>query len=129
MTFLADTVTVIRFFTKKGKIGKQARKVLEKVDKGEGDLIISIITFVEILYLAEKKRIKVDFDKLGKTISKLDNYKIIDLNLNIVRNAQELSGLELHDRLIVSTARLHNAPILTSDKEIKAYPGIDVIWD
>jgi len=79
--------------------------------------------------LTEKKRIKVDFDQIGKRIAELDNYKIINLDLNIVESARALKGLELHDRLIVSTAKLYNAPILSSDKEIRAYPDTDVIWD
>ncbi|MCX5798392.1 MAG: hypothetical protein NTU90_02290 [Proteobacteria bacterium] len=40
MDYLADTVTVIRHFSKTGKIGKQGGEILEKVEQG-GIIFIS----------------------------------------------------------------------------------------
>ena len=59
MEYLADTVAIIRHFSGTGRIGRAARLVLEGVEKGENNLFLSSVSLVEILYLAEKKRIGI----------------------------------------------------------------------
>ncbi len=129
MEYLADTVVIIRHLSKRGKIGKRAKEVLNNVKEGSDALLMSIISFVEILYLSEKNRININFDDLKQIIEPLDNYEIIDLSLDIVENAKQIKGLELHDRLIVATAKFYDIPILTSDQEIIDYKGVKTIWD
>ena len=46
-----------------------------------------------------------------------------------MNTAQSVHGLELHDRLIVATAKHLGLPILTSDAMIKDKGGIEVVWD
>ncbi len=53
MQYLLDTVTIVRYFSSMGKIGKGARKILNNF---ENSFIISVISLMEIMYLAEKKR-------------------------------------------------------------------------
>jgi PIN domain nuclease of toxin-antitoxin system len=126
--FLADTVAIIRHFANVGKIGKAARSILLDADNGKNKILISIISMVEILYLSERNRIPLNLEEMRSKLLHLDNYEIVDLDLEIVETARNVKGLELHDRLIVSTALSLNAPILTSDKIISASGDIDVIW-
>jgi hypothetical protein len=51
----------------------------------------------------------------------LDNYEIIDLDFDIVEIAETVQELELHNRLIVSTALSVNVPVLTSDHIISDF--------
>lgn len=129
MDYLADTVIIVRHFANQGKIGKRAKSILNNVNTGSDTLIMSIISFVEILYLSEKNRININFDELRKVIEPLDNYEVVDLNLDIVESAKHIHGLELHDRLIVATAKFYDIPILTSDQEIINYKSVKTIWD
>lgn len=129
MEYLADTIVVIRHFSKSGSLSRNVRSVLNGVSKGTNRLLISVISFVEILYLSEKNRININFDELKNRIEPLDNYEIIDLSVDIIETAKKVQGLELHDRLIVATAKYFNIPILTSDQEIRKYKGIESIWD
>lgn len=128
MHFLADTVAIIRHFANVGKIGKAARSILLDADNGKNKILISIISMVEILYLSERNRIPLNLEEMRSKLLHLDNYEIVDLDLEIVETARKVKGLELHDRLIVSTALSLNVPILTSDKIISASGKIDVIW-
>lgn len=128
MHFLADTVAIIRHFANVGKIGKAARSILLDADNGKNKILISIISMIEILYLSERNRIPLNLEEMRSKLLHLDNYEIVDLDLEIVETARNVKGLELHDRLIVSTALSLNVPILTSDKIISASGKIDVIW-
>lgn len=109
-------------------VGESARSLLRAADKGEHTIAVSVFSLVEVLYLSEKKRIPIDPDSFLARITSLDNYRIIDLDEKIVREARKTRGLELHDRLIVSTARVLGVPILTSDKMIAGSGLVEVIW-
>ena len=87
------------------------------------------MSLIEILYLSERRRIPIDLDKLRTELGEQSNYRIIDLDPAIVNTAQSVHGLELHDRLIVATAKHLGLPILTSDAGIKDKGGMEVIWD
>jgi len=50
MNYLADTVTIIRHFSKSGRIGRKASSILEIVEEGEHHLFLSTISLVEILF-------------------------------------------------------------------------------
>ena len=129
MQYLADTVAIIRHFAMAGKIGKAAKLILRDADHGKNTILISIISVVEILYLSERNKIALEFEEMKHWLLHLDNYKILDLDLDIVETAKIVQGLELHDRLIVSTALSLNIPILTSDQIIKDSGQVGVIWD
>lgn len=57
------------------------------------------------------------------------NFTAYPLDLRII---QELAGLdkldELHDRIIVATARILNAQLITKDDGIKGSEYVEVIW-
>ena len=128
MQYLADTVAIIRHFASVGKIGKAAKSILQDADNGKNKILISIISMVEILYLSERNRIPLNLKEVKRKLLHLDNYEIIDLDLDIVETAKTVQGLELHDRLIVSTALSLNVPVLTSDQIISNSGQVDVIW-
>jgi PIN domain nuclease of toxin-antitoxin system len=128
LQYLADTVAIIRHFANVGKIGKAAKLILQDADSGKNTILISIISIVEILYLSERNKIPLDFGDVRRKILPLDNYRIVDLDFDIVETAKTVQGLELHDRLIVSTSLSLNVPILTSDQIIKNSSQVDVIW-
>jgi PIN domain nuclease of toxin-antitoxin system len=128
LQYLADTVAIIRHFANVGKIGKAAKLILQDSDNGKNTILISIISIVEILYLSERNKIPLDFEDVRRKLLPLDNYRIVDLDFDIVETAKTVQGLELHDRLIVSTSLSLNVPILTSDQIIKDSGQVDVIW-
>ena len=128
MQYLADTVAIIRHFASAGKIGKAAKSILRDADSGKNRILISIISMVEILYLSERNRIPLNLEEARRKLLRLDNYVIVDLDLGIVENARTVQGLELHDRLIVSTGLYLNVSLLTSDHIIRDSGQIDVIW-
>ena len=128
MQYLANTVAIIRHFASVGKIGKAARSILRDADNGKNKILISIISMVEILYLSERNRIPLNLEEARRKLLCLDNYEVVDLDLDIVETERTVRGLELHERLIVSTALSLNVPILTSDQTIRDSGQINVIW-
>jgi len=128
MDCLADTVTIIRHFSGLGRIGKEARLILEGVEKGDNHLFLSTISLVEILYLSEKKRIEIDLEGSLNTIRKSANYSIVDLTSSIVSLASSINFPDIFDRLIISTARYLGVPLITSDRAIRKARLVKTIW-
>ena len=128
MDYLADTVTVIRHFSGVGRIGKKARSILEGVEEGDHHLFLSTISLVEILYLSEKNRIRINLGETLDIINDSANYSIVDLTTEIVKSAEKLAFPDIFDRLILSTAKYFNAPILTSDRAIRTSGLVEAIW-
>lgn len=128
MEYVADTVVLVRYFSKKGRIPPRALGILRGADEGEHTIAISVMSLIEILYLSERRRIPLDLEKLTRELSEQSNYRLVDLDPAIVDTARSVHGLELHDRMIVATAKHLGLPILTSDQRIKEDSGIEVIW-
>ena len=128
MDYLADTITIIRYFSKTGEIGNKAKSILDATDKGEHHLFVSVISLIEIMYLAEKRRIKVNLHETIENINNSINYSIVELTPQIVMTAEATFFPELHDRLIIATAKYLKIPILTGDKEILKTNAVSTIW-
>lgn len=126
MQYLLDTVTIVRHFSAMGKIGKEARKILSNP---ESSFIISVISLMEIMYLAEKKRITISLNDTFSQIESSSIYSTIDLTPEILKTAEFTAFGELHDRLILSTAKWLDIPIISSDQSFEGIEGIQVIWN
>jgi predicted nucleic acid-binding protein len=128
MNYVIDTVTITRHFSGTGKIGSKATKVLKDAEDGKHTLFISVVSLFEILYLAEKNRIKISLKNTISTIQKKSCYIIVDLNADIVLQAEAIRFYELHDRLILGTVKYLGLSILSSDERFDEVKEIDRIW-
>ena len=126
MKFLLDTVTVIRHFTDTGPIGTKALEILNRFDD---PFFISVVSLMEIMYLSEKHRIDLDLTETLNRIEESTIYSIVNLTPEILKVAEITPFKELHDRLILSTAKWLEIPIISSDKEFNEIEGTKVIWN
>ena len=129
MSFLLDTVTIIRHFSQQGRMGQKAAKALKRIDDGQDNAFISVISLMEILYLAERNRIDIHFEETLNLIERSSNYFIVDLTPQILTVAKTVEFPELHDRLILATAKFLDIPVVSSDRLFDQIPGISVLWD
>lgn len=129
MEYLADTVTIIRHFSKVGKIGGRAKAILKDAEQGVHIIHISVISIVEIMYLSQKNRIKINLKETLDIINESANYSIADLTPQIVAISENIIFSELHDRLIIATAKHIDIPLLTSDKRIREKKIVETIWE
>lgn len=126
MQYLLDTVTIIRHFSEIGKLGKKAQEILDSEDN---TFVISVVSLMEILYLSEKRRINIDLIETLNRIELSSLYQIADLTSDILMVANDFHFYELHDRLILSTAKWLDIPIISSDEKFKSVEGVKVFWN
>ncbi|MCD4792458.1 MAG: PIN domain-containing protein [Bacteroidales bacterium] len=128
MQYLLDTNAIIRHFASFSKIGKKAKKIINEGESNQHQLFISVISLMEIMFLAEKNRIPLNLTESIKLIKQKSCYSIINFNTDILQIAENVDFYELHDRLILATAKYLNCPILSSDKKFKEVFDIETIW-
>jgi len=129
MDYLADTVAIVRHLRQHPALGQEAARILREADAGEHRIYLSAITLMEVLYLVEAGRIAIPLLELVNLISASRNYEIVPVHTAVVLAALEVDDVpELHDRIIVATARYLGVPILTGDRVIAASRHVKTIW-
>lgn len=130
MNYLADTVTIVHYLRRPTKVGAESRRILRDADQGRHHILISAISLMEILYLAEAKRITLSLGNLLTTIARSANYSIVPVDSRIVEAAVEIDDVpELHDRILAATAVVYDVPILTPDRMMMASRHVRAVWN
>jgi PIN domain nuclease of toxin-antitoxin system len=129
MILLADTVALIWHLRRHRKLSQRARRLLEEADAARHTVYISVITLMEMLHVIEQRELNVHLDELIDRINALPGYVILPVDEEVVRIASDVDDVpELHDRMLVATAKLYEVPILTSDPVISKSRSATVIW-
>ncbi|MCK6467887.1 MAG: PIN domain-containing protein [Candidatus Brocadia sinica] len=128
MEITLDTHTFIWYLDKSlnNKLSQKALKIIKEAEDSY-TIYLPIIVLIEVLYLIEKGRVNVSFHKLLLNLEKSINYEIVPFDTKLLKVAETIKGLEVHDRLILATAILTGSPLISYDREIHA-KGIKVIW-
>jgi predicted nucleic acid-binding protein len=127
--YVVDTVALVRYLSKAGKVGKKALAILEAADNDKAKIVIPMVVLVEVFYLSKRARISVSLKEVIKLIEQNSNYRIVDLDLRVLMTAEKInSNLDLHDHLIASTAKYLKLPLLTCDSEIIQSKVVQTIW-
>jgi len=127
MRYLVDTHTLVWFFTKDPKLGTRAKKILLEAEKGKYQIFIPTIVLLEAIDIAQKKKISFKIEDLFGFIETRDNFQIIDLDFALIKEIVKIGKkLELHDRVILTTAKFFQATILTRDSVLKSL--VSTIW-
>jgi len=125
--YIADTHAIVWHLSSDGRLGKNAMETFEKADRGEVEIVLPTVVLAEALYISRKG--KAPFDRLIDSIRSARNYSVYPLGLNVILEMRKLgSGYSIHDAVIVATARVLDAPIITRDEVIRKLGDAQVIW-
>jgi PIN domain nuclease of toxin-antitoxin system len=80
----------------------------------------------EALDVSEKNKVKFDFNEMYRIITEEPEFEIVDFNVDIFEETMKAMGIkEIHDRIIVATARFYGAGVLTKDQIILASGDVE----
>jgi len=83
----------------------------------------------EVIDIAEKKRISIDYEELIDKIEENSSFEIYPLDINVLRMLKDVPNIyELHDKIIVATAKLLDAKVITKDVDIQNSKLVETIW-
>ncbi|HEC93411.1 MAG TPA: PIN domain-containing protein [Candidatus Atribacteria bacterium] len=124
--YVTDTHAFIWYLL--DNLPKKVDDIFKSVEKGESTIFVPTIVLAESLHLVENKKIDLNFDDLLKKIEMSKNFVPTSFNFQIMKILPELGIKELHDRIIIATAKILNAKLITKDKEIKKAGIVETVW-
>ena len=124
-----DTHALAWHFANSASLGAEARRVLKRADSGLDIVYVPSIVLGELMHICAKGRTSLSFADTLSRIESGDNYHVIPLDLSVIHAASRIqSSLEMHDLLIVATARMLDAAIITKDAQIVASGEATIVW-
>jgi PIN domain nuclease of toxin-antitoxin system len=118
MTYVIDTHVLVWYFTGSKRLNRELKEKIDEI-RNEGErLIVPTIVLAEALYIAERGRVKFDFQRMYEILKSETEFEIAGFTAEILEGAIPLKIPELHDRIVVATADFYRAGIITKDKII-----------
>lgn len=82
------------------------------------------------MFICEKKDAVMKFNDILRRLNESSNYLHYNLDMKVVSELSDLIGLpDMHDRIIVATARLNKAILITKDEKIIKSNLVDAVWN
>ena len=128
MRALLDTHAVLWAAEGDVRLGRAAATLLRTLKTGEA--VISDITLLEIAMLVQKGRIRLGVSTREYLRGIQRNYPTLAMNAEVAVLAMdlELPHGDPFDRVIVATAKHHELPLLTRDRNISESGLIQAVW-
>lgn len=106
----------------------RVRKIL--IDEGN-DLVLSTVSITEIAVKHGAGKLAFGARETKQALTDLQ-IRVLPYEIRHTFQYFQLQNRAMHkdpfDRMIIATALRENLPVLSSDRQFKAYPGLKVIW-
>ncbi len=129
---LMDTCAIIWDALDDKQLTSKARNAIQKADDHNA-LIICDISIWEISMLFKRRRIEV-----GTTAENFVNLFLQSRNISVIQISPEIAELAVNfgseinndpaDRIIAATSIIHNAQLVTADKNLIESELVDTLW-
>ena len=133
MTYVTDTHPFVYHVTgRKQRLGRRARSIFERSDRGTDTIVVPFTVLEEVLLLSEIGRIHIPlpFRDFVISLEKSDN---VDLSVNdiavLLEAATFTSIRDPYDRMIIAQARVAGLPLITGDEKIQESGLVRTVWD
>jgi PIN domain nuclease of toxin-antitoxin system len=127
-----DTCAIIWDAIDPAKISAKAKKAINKADENNA-LFICDISLWEIAMLITRKRVEIDETPANflRLVLSSKNYTVVSISPEIaelsVTLASEINN-DPADRIIVASAMLKQAPLVTADNNLRRAKIVETIW-
>lgn len=125
--YVLDTHTILWYLLGLPQLSLKIRKIIED-NKDPASFYVPMIVLAEIALVLERKKVKGNLNSLLNAIKTDPRFVIEPFNESVFDYfLDENKNLEMHDRIIVATAKILDAYLVSKDKMIsKYYPK--TIW-
>jgi len=121
LSYILDTHILIWYFIGSKRLKRTVKEAIDECRRKGERLLIPTIVLAEALDVAEKQKVKFDFEGMYQLIKEDESFEIIGFSKSIFEESVKLKTIsEIHDRIIVATAKFYSANVITKDKIIKA---------
>ena len=129
MNYVLDTHVLIWYFTGSKRLKHRAREAIDDCINEGGKLLVPTIVLSEALDIAEKRKVEFDFQEMYHLIRDTPAFEIIGFTTGIFDETLEIKDIqEIHDRIIVATAKFYSSDIITKDKIIRTSDEVESLF-
>jgi len=129
VNYVLDTHALIWYFTGSKKLSRKAKEAIDNCISKGGKLLVPTIVLSEALDIAEKGKVEFDFQRMYQLINDNPVFQIIGFGASIFHETLEIRDIqEIHDRIIVATARFYSGDIITKDRIIRSSGEIESLF-
>lgn len=118
MIYVLDTHILIWYFIGSKRLKGGLKEKIDEVRRRGGRLLVPTIVLAEALAIAERDKVEFDFQRMYQLIKDEVEFEIVSFTSEILEEAMRIKMPEIHDRIIVATAKFYKAGILTKDRII-----------
>ena len=133
MVLATDTHALIHHIVGQSrKLGRRARAVFDRVDRGLDTLLVPFTVLEEVMLLSEvgKVHLPMPFRDLLISFMRAENFELGMNDPDLLLEAAALTGIkDPYDRLIVAQARMAGLPLVTGDEKIQDSRLVRTVWD
>ncbi|MBN2013168.1 type II toxin-antitoxin system VapC family toxin [candidate division KSB1 bacterium] len=127
---ILDTHVLLWLVSEQTKLTEKVKRIIQT---NVGNLYVSSITAFVIAVKYKKEKLSLPFspDKWFNKALILHGIDEITINSKILMTAASLPSIhnDPADRIIIASAMINNAKIISKDRQLLQYPDITVIWD
>lgn len=127
--YVADTHALFWYLINSAELGPNARLAFDEADVGRALIYVPTIVIAELYYLNEKKGKPLDFAAKYARLAQSKQFVLLRFYPSHVLDFDACSAVtEMHDRIIVGTARRMNAKLLSRDSQITTSAIVTTVW-
>jgi len=127
ITYVSDAVAFLHYLL--DELPPDADKVFRKAERGAAILYLPTIAAAELYYLFERKNWMKQWVKLRTEMIRHTYFRYHSFNEDVLNLFEESKAKDIHDKIMVSTAKLVKAQALvTKDKELRKLDEVNVMW-
>ncbi len=127
-----DTHAWVWWVSDPARLSPRAREAADRAAE-DGDLYVSVISVWEVALLVQRGRLRLALDVADwvSYCEALPFLQFVPVNNAIAMKSVRLAG-PLHsdpaDRIIIATALITGARLVSKDERIRSYPYVNTIW-
>ncbi len=126
--YVLDTHILIWYFTGNQRLPDGFGEIIDEARQLDNCLLVPTIVLAEALNLAEKRRVVFDFAHMYRFIREGPEFTIVEFGQDILDETIRTKVMhDIHDRIIMATARFYGASILTKDGVIRDSGLVDAL--
>ncbi|MGI8855519.1 MAG: type II toxin-antitoxin system VapC family toxin [Thermomicrobiales bacterium] len=123
-----DTHPFVWYHDHSPSLSTVARRIIDEGFRGERTILVPTVVVTEAIGVDAKHRLRIDFqgflDDLERT-----GFRLLPFDEPILRRYLTITArLDIFDRMIVATALVYNASVVTKDEKIVASATVPVVW-
>ncbi len=127
--YVTDTHALFWYLTNSPQLGSNASRAFDEADAGAAMIYVPAIVLAELYYVNEKRGRPLDFAAEYARLSSGGQFVLLPFAPDDVLEFDAAQTVpEMHDRMIVVSARRLGLPCLTRDSEITASSIVATIW-